>query len=171
MTNCAIFGIGNLLLGDDGVGPAVISYLEAQRLVPPGVTIADLGPPSLNLVNHLAGYDRVIFVDAVPADEPPGTVRRYTREQITGTAPGTGGSPHEPAINDALALLDYAGDAPKDVVLVGIVPGTFDGGIALSPAVAGAVPLAAVTVLAELASVPELTRRRLHDRRVAVGTT
>ena len=49
--------------------------------------------------------------------------------------PGTRVSPHEQTINDALFVLDVAGTAPRQVVLVGIVPSTLDGGIALSPAV------------------------------------
>lgn len=151
MRNCAIYGIGNLLLGDDGVGPAVVAYLEEHGLVPKGVTVEDLGTPSLDLPNYLAGYDRVIFVDAVAADAPAGTIRLYSRDQIVAAAPGIRISPHEPTINDALIVLDFAGGAPEDVVLVGIVPETLEGGIALSPAVASAVPLAAVTVLAELA--------------------
>jgi hydrogenase maturation protease len=147
----AIYGIGNILMGDDGIGPAVVNYLSSNGLLSSDVTLEDLGTPSLDLPNYLAGYDRVIFIDAVAANAPPGTIRLYSREEIVATPPGIRISPHEPTINDALIVLDFAGGAPKDVVLVGIVPQTLDGGMTLSPAVAGAVPRAAAMVMGEVA--------------------
>jgi hydrogenase maturation protease len=147
----AIYAIGNILLGDDGVGAAVVNHLTSHFALPPDLTVEDLGTPSLNLPTYLAGYDLVIFIDAVAADAAPGSIRFFSREEIIAAPPGIRISPHEPSINDALIVLDFAGSAPEDVVLVGIVPETLEGGIALSPAVAAAVPLAADLVLAELA--------------------
>jgi len=146
----AVYGIGNILMGDDGIGPAVVAYLSSNFTLDPDVTIEDLGTPSLDLPNYLSGYDTVIFIDAVAADAPPGTIRLYSREEIVATPPGIRISPHEPTINDALIVLDFAGGAPKDVVLVGVVPQTLDGGMTLSPAVAGAVPRVAQAVMGEL---------------------
>ena len=147
----AIYGIGNVLLGDDGIGPAVVNHLTSHFTFDENVTIEDLGTPSLDLPNYITGYDRVIFIDAVAADAPPGTIRLFSREEIIATPPGIRISPHEPTINDALIVLDFAGGAPKDVVLVGIVPATLENGMTLSAAVAEAVPRAAETVRAELA--------------------
>jgi len=146
----AVYGIGNILMGDDGIGPAVVAWLSSNVTLGPDITIEDLGTPSLDLPNYLSGYDAVIFIDAVAADAPPGTIRLYSREEITATPPGIRISPHEPTINDALIVLDFAGGAPKDVVLVGVVPQTLDGGMTLSPAVAGAVPRVAQAVMGEL---------------------
>ena len=147
----AVYGIGNILLGDDGVGPAVVNYVASNRLLPDGITLEDLGTPSLDLPNYMTGYDRVIFIDAVAAGgAPPGTIRLYSRDEIAAAPPGIRISPHEPTINDALIVLDFAGFSPKDVVLIGIVPQTLDGGMTLSPAVAAAIPNAAATVLEEV---------------------
>jgi len=146
----AIYGIGNILMGDDGIGPAVVAYLESNFPLNSDVTLEDLGTPSLDLPNYMTGYDRVIFIDAIAADDPPGTIRLYSRDEIVATPPGIRVSPHEPTINDALIVLDFAGSAPKDVVLVGIVPQTLEGGMTLSPAVAGAVPRAAAAVMREV---------------------
>ena len=147
----AIYGIGNILLGDDGVGPAVVAHLSSNYSLPADVTIEDLGTPSLDLPAYLAGYDTVIFIDAVKMDAPPGTIRIFSSEEIIAAAPGIRISPHEPSINDALIVLDFAGTAPRDVVLVGVVPETLDGGMALSPRVAGAVGRAGEVVVGELA--------------------
>jgi len=147
VTRTAIYGIGNILLGDDGVGPAVIDYIASHH-APPGVTVEDLGTPSLDLPSYLADLDRVIFVDAVASSDAPGTIRIYSRDEIIAAPPGIRISPHEPSINDALIVLDFAGGAPREVTLVGIVPERLDGGITLSDAVAAAVPRAAACVLA-----------------------
>ncbi len=140
----AIYGIGNILLGDDGIGPAVVNYLFANNILGDDVTLEDLGTPSLDLPNYLTGFDRVIFIDAVAVDAPPGTIRLFSREEIIAAPPGIRISPHEPSINDALIVLDFAGGAPKDVVLIGIVPHTLGNGMNLSPAVGKAIPRAAM---------------------------
>jgi hydrogenase maturation protease len=146
----AVYGIGNILLGDDGVGPAVAHFLEGNFRFPQDVTVEDLGTPSLDLPTYLIDYDAVIFIDAVALDAAPGTIRTFSRNEITAVSPGIRISPHEPSINDALIVLDFAGNAPRDVVLIGIVPRTLDGGVTLSPAVVQAVPRAAEAVIAEL---------------------
>lgn len=150
----AVYGIGNILMGDDGVGPAVVAYLSSNYTLPPDVTIEDLGTPSLDLPAYLIGYDRVIFIDAVALDAPPGTVRVFSRDEITTVPTGIRVSPHEPTINDALIVLDFAGTAPSEVVLVGVVPETLEGGIGLSVSVAATVPQAAEIALHEITSRP-----------------
>ena len=143
MARVAVFGIGNVLLGDDGVGPFVANYLARNFDLPADVVVEDLGTPSLDLPSYLVGHDKVIFIDAVAADAPPGSIRTFTREEIMAVEPGIRISPHEPSINDALIILDFAGTGPRDVTLIGIVPQTLDGGLALSDDVAAAVPQAA----------------------------
>ena len=140
----AIYGIGNILLGDDGIGPAVVNYLFANNILGDDVTLEDLGTPSLDLPNYLTGFDRVVFIDAVAVDAPPGTIRLFSRDEIIAAAPGIRISPHEPSINDALIVLDFAGGAPREVVLIGIVPHTLENGMNLSPAVGKAIPRAAM---------------------------
>jgi hydrogenase maturation protease len=146
----AIYGIGNILMGDDGVGPAVAHFLESNFDFSDDVVVEDLGTPSLDLPGYLADRDVVIFIDAVAGDAPAGTIRTYTREEIVAVPCGIHISPHEASINDALIVLDFAGNAPPDVVLVGVVPQTLEGGVALSPPVLEAIPRVADAVVAEL---------------------
>ncbi len=82
---------------------------------------------------------------------PPGTIRVFSRDEITSVPTGIRVSPHEPSINDALIVLDFAGTAPREVVLVGVVPETLEGGMRLSARVAGAVEGAADAVWIEVA--------------------
>jgi hydrogenase maturation protease len=153
----AIFGIGNLLMGDDGIGPAVARYLETHYEFL-DVVIEDLGTPGLDLPSYLMDHDRVIFIDAVAADAPPGSIVTYTREEIVAVAPGIRISPHEPTINDALLVLDFAGKAPSEVTLIGVVPERVDGGVGLSDVVAAAIPIVAEVI----AALVEDSRPRLY---------
>jgi hydrogenase maturation protease len=137
-------------MGDDGVGPVVARYLETHYAFPAGVTVEDLGTPSLDLPSYLMDHDTVIFIDAVAGNEAPGTIRKFTRAEIVSVAPGIRISPHEPTINDALIVLDFSGNAPRDVVLIGVVPETLDGGVGLSQPVRDAVPAIAAAVVEEL---------------------
>jgi hydrogenase maturation protease len=150
MSRAAIFGIGNVLLGDDGVGPAVAHYLEEHFDFDEDVNVEDLGTPSLALPGFLFDYDKVIFIDAVASSQKPGTILTFTREEIMAVEPGIRLSPHEPSINDALIMLDFAAKGPREVVLIGIVPETLDGGVTMSAAVQAAVPLAAAAALKAL---------------------
>jgi hydrogenase maturation protease len=69
-----VAGIGNVFLGDDGFGVAVARRLARRRL-PPGVDVADFGIRGMDLAYALQGeYDAVVFVDAAPRGEAPGTI-------------------------------------------------------------------------------------------------
>ena len=69
-----IAGIGNIFLGDDGFGVEVVKRLAGRRL-PEGVEVADFGIRGLDLAYTLQeNYEAVIFVDALPRGEAPGTV-------------------------------------------------------------------------------------------------
>jgi hydrogenase maturation protease len=69
-----VAGIGNVFLGDDGFGVAVARRLATCQL-PAGVEAADFGIRGMDLAYALqADYDAVVFVDAAPRGERPGTV-------------------------------------------------------------------------------------------------
>jgi Hydrogenase maturation protease len=75
----------------------------------------------------------------------------FSRDVITSVATDIRVSPHEPTINDALIVLEFAGTAPREIVLVGVVPETLEGGMAPSARVAGAVGRAGEVVWREAA--------------------
>ena len=149
MAQTAVFGIGNVLIGDDAVGPTVIHHLTTLWDFPDGVIVEDLGTPSLDLAGRLGGLKAVIFVDAVSAKEEPGTIRTYTRDQILKHPPGLRISPHDPSLKETLLTSEFAGDGPSDIVLVGVVPKTTQG-LGLSAEVEAAVPHAIDAIIAEL---------------------
>jgi hydrogenase maturation protease len=69
-----IAGVGNVFLGDDGFGVEVVRRL-AGRGLPEGVEVVDFGIRGMDLAYALQGdYEAVVFVDATPRGERPGTV-------------------------------------------------------------------------------------------------
>jgi hydrogenase maturation protease len=69
-----IAGVGNIFLGDDGFGVEVVKRL-AGREFPEGVEVKDFGIRGMDLAYALGDdYDLVVFVDATPRGEKPGTV-------------------------------------------------------------------------------------------------
>lgn len=145
-----VFGIGNVLMGDDAFGPTVVTRIEALWSLPENVTLADLGTPSLDLAARLSDLDAAIFIDAVSASAPPGTLLRYSRAELLAHPPGLRLSPHEPSLKETLLTLEFLGEGPQTVVLIGIVPERLDG-FGMSEAAELAVPRAAETAIAELA--------------------
>ena len=69
-----VAGIGNIFLGDDGFGCEVVRRL-AERELPENVEVRDFGIRGIDLAYALMDpYETVVFVDAVPRGEEPGTV-------------------------------------------------------------------------------------------------
>jgi hydrogenase maturation protease len=69
-----VAGIGNIFLGDDGFGVEVVKRLAGREL-PEGVEVVDFGIRGLDLAYALQrDYELVVFVDATPRGQEPGTV-------------------------------------------------------------------------------------------------
>ncbi len=156
----AVLGLGNVLMGDDALGPWVVAQLQAAYDFPPEVELLDLGTPGLDLHPFLAGRSAVVLVDVVRSDGPAGTLRRYTKDEILRHVPGPRVSPHDPGVKEALLSLDFAGDGPADVILVGVVPGSVESGTRLSDAVRAAADGAQAAVLDELRRLGHEPQRR-----------
>jgi len=138
----AVLGLGNVLVGDDGAGPVVVRTLAAQWRFTPGVAVEDLGTPGLDLVPHVSGCERVVFVDTVRTGSPAGSVVLLDRERLLAAPPPVRVSPHDPGLAEVLLTLRFEGGEPRDVRLVGIEPRSLATGVGLSPEVRRAVPRA-----------------------------
>jgi hydrogenase maturation protease len=148
--NALVVGLGSVLMGDDAAGPYLVEWLGARYQFPPGVTLLDAGTPGPELFQYLEGYDAVIVVDSVHAPAPPGAVRLYRGEQLTELPPQPRLSPHDPGLREALLTSRLSGRGPRDVLLVGVVPGRVALPPGLTDEVRAAVPEMAGHVVAEL---------------------
>jgi hydrogenase maturation protease len=148
----AVLGMGNVLMGDDGAGPYTIATLTACYQLPAEVIALDIGTPGLDLVPYLSDVDTLILVDTVYSDAPAGAIRTYDQDALLSQKVPPRLSPHDPAVGQCLAMLEIEGKAPRETVLVGIVPKSSALGPGLSPDVQAAIPFAMDRVVRELES-------------------
>ncbi len=151
MRTALIGGIGNVLLGDDGVGPYILRLLDSRYRFSDEVELADLGTPALDLTHQIVGLRSLILIDSVASDkDAPGTVVLYRREEIMSVAPGERLDPHSPALSECLLTAEMLGASPEHVLLVGIVGETYEPGEPMSTAVRQSVEEAMQAILQEL---------------------
>jgi hydrogenase maturation protease len=156
-----IGGIGNVLLGDDGVGPYVVRLLESRYDFDESVAIADLGTPALDLTHQIVGLRSLILVDSVSCDEPAGTLALYRKEDILRDTPAQRLDPHSPALSECLMTAAMLGAMPEHVLLVGIAGECYEPGNPLSMAVRLSVDPAIDSVLQELQRLGFAFRRKV----------
>jgi hydrogenase maturation protease len=138
-TPLLVLGLGNVLLGDDGVGAAAIALL-LDRYQPPGdVRVLDGGTLGLALLPYLEEADAVILVDAIRADQPAGSLVRLDGEDVA-PAVATRLSPHQIGVADLLDGVRWLDRYPATLVLHGIVPASMELEVGLTEAVAAALP-------------------------------
>lgn len=147
-----VLGIGNVLMGDDAVGPFVVKLLEAAWEPLEGLQLVDAGTPGLDLTAYLAGLDACVVVDAVRAEGEPGTLRVYGADELAERPPVLAMSPHEPGLREAVLNARFLGVEPRRLRLVGVVPERIDYGLGLSAPVRAALPRVVERVRAELAA-------------------
>ncbi len=149
-----LVGLGNPILGDDGVGWQVAERLSAGPL-PPGVEVDRLASGGIGLMERLVGYRRAVVIDAIATGRfPIGSVHTFALEELQNPDAGHLGSPHETNLRTALELGRGLGAIlPEQVLVVAIEsPYVFDFSEELSPPVAASVEPAARLVLDLLAS-------------------
>ena len=134
-TGLLVLGLGNILLGDDGLGAAALARIEASYELPAGMRLEDGGTLGLGLLGLLAEAERVILVDAVRTDSPPGTLVRLDGDDVM-PAVRDRLSPHQVGVAELLDTARLIGCYPATVTLIGLVPENIDLGLARSPAVA-----------------------------------
>lgn len=141
-----VLGLGNVLMGDDGFGPAVVQAFQAEFEVDDEVAVVDLGTPGLDLTPWLIDASLAIVVDAIKTDLPPGGLRSYDKADLLRHSPNPRVGPHDPGLSESLHTLEFAGRAPSSVRLIGAVPAVTEMSLRLSPPLQAAVPAAAQMV-------------------------
>jgi hydrogenase maturation protease len=168
VSKTAIIGVGNILMGDEGIGVRAIQALEHESL-PQDVTLIDGGTAFPAMAGDLTDYSKLIIVDAVNGGASPGTIYRLQLDEILegqrqtqsdrsmpGSETGAGMvSLHDLGVIEALVLerfhRDVRGQAAHDeVVIVGIEPENVALSMELSATIESRLPQLLQAVLDEL---------------------
>lgn len=158
----AVFCVGNKLMLDDGLGPAVYEELLERYEIPDNVELLDLGCLTLNMIESVREHDVVVTVDAVDGTgAEPGTVFRFEPDAMARHA-GATASLHDLKLVDlfdAATLLGYEAEG----LCLGMQvenPSPSVATVGLTPKVAAALPLLVETVAGELARLGSPLRPR-----------
>jgi hydrogenase maturation protease len=165
-----VVGLGNPILGDDGVGWKVAEEVQKLLASPShlrpsprgrgvggegGVDVEFLSLGGLSLMEHLIGCDHAILIDAVKSDREPGSILVAKLSDLPDYSAFHTASAHDTSLQNALNLGRKMGaQLPEDVIVVGITAHhTYDFGEELSAPVAGAIPEAAQIVIRLLVNI------------------
>ncbi|RPF49315.1 hydrogenase maturation protease [Thermodesulfitimonas autotrophica] len=133
-----VLGVGNVLLRDEGIGVHAVRELR-QRGYPPEVEIVDGGTAGLDLLHFIEDASHLIVIDAVNGGAAPGTLFRFTPEELDGCVPVSGYSLHGVGLLEVLHLARAMGVLPPTVIF-GIQPADLSWGTELSAPVAARLP-------------------------------
>ncbi|MBN2443453.1 MAG: hydrogenase maturation protease [Spirochaetales bacterium] len=129
--NILIIGKGNVLLKDEGVGVHIVQKIQAdidaarQEDSPSFFSWKDTeliegGTSVLDLLDQLSGRKKVIIIDAVKTDDPPGTIFRFTLQELTSFQTEKKLSVHNINLRDVLHLTSFLDIPLPEIVIIGV---------------------------------------------------
>ena len=147
MNKILVMGIGNILMGDEGIGIHAINEFKKLNNIPDVVTILDGGTGGFHLLSYLQEYPKIVMVDAALNNDPEGTVK-VIKPKFASDFP-KGLSAHDIGLKDlieAIALLDKLPEIYLIIVSIKVFKSMT---MELSPAISQTIP----QVLGEINSV------------------
>jgi hydrogenase maturation protease len=113
-----VIGCGNLLRGDDAVGPCLIRHLW-QLGVPDDVVLVDGGTAGMDVAFKMHGAKQVILIDAAATGAEPGTIYKVPGVEVEQLPPLTGLHSHQFRWDHALAFAHWLlkDDYPRDITV------------------------------------------------------
>ncbi|HEB30821.1 hypothetical protein LCGC14_2911480 [marine sediment metagenome] len=127
----AVVGIGNILLGDEGIGVVLVNLLKKNKYTEK-IDFIDAGTSFFNVVSGLRNYDKIIIIDTVFSGKAPGTVYRCEINDIEETGISGVLSLHDLGVMQSIKLEKLVGGFPEDIVFFGIEPKSIDLSMELS---------------------------------------
>jgi hydrogenase maturation protease len=152
-----VIGLGNPILGDDGVGWKIAEEVSSAVGQRSSIEVDTAALGGLSLMERLLGYDRVVLVDSMETGQGPvGSVRKFPLASLRDPMAGHSASAHDTSLITALKTAESIGaDIPKRVDVVAIeAQNVYDFSEELSPPVAAAVPEAVQAILDLLQGAP-----------------
>ncbi len=140
-----VIGLGNELLGDEGVGVDAARLLQRKKL-PENAKVLEVGTAILDALPELEQARRIIVLDAMKGENPPGTVYKIPLHHCSGST--CIASMHGFDIFRVMALTELR-ETPS-VMVFGVEPESVGWSMSLSPPVTESLPYLMEAVLEEL---------------------
>lgn len=132
-----ILGIGNYLMGDEGIGVHIANQLESKTL-PEGVDVLDGGTGGFHLLEYFEQYNHIILIDATLDKNPVGSIRLIKPKFATDFPPAM--STHDIGLKDLVSALQLLDRMPQIDLFVVSIESIQQQGIELTPAIEAIVP-------------------------------
>jgi len=145
----AIVGVGNLLMGDEGIGVHIAERLKSASL-PADVAVLDGGTHFWGDEEMLNGAEKLVIVDAVLGGGAPGTIYRFGLDELEDETDGVRLSCHDMGLIEKLRMTQFAGLTPEQIVIIGVEPANVAWNAGLSKEVEAKVPEIVDAVMAEI---------------------
>jgi hydrogenase maturation protease len=145
-----VLGLGNPLMADEGIGVCLVTRLSRFCAEYPDVDFIDAGTGGLAVLHHIRDRRKVIFIDCAYMGEAPGTILRFTPEDVCSDKVLARQSLHE---GDLLRIIDLSrqlGEAPNEIVIFGIQPERIEPALGLSVAIKNRIDEYLAALLKEL---------------------
>jgi hydrogenase maturation protease len=147
-----IIGLGNPILGDDGVGWRVAEEVSKVTSGQADVEVDCFALGGLSLMERLTGCDRAILIDSIFTGKYPiGSVSQFPLCELPDVTGGHTSSVHDTSLRNALNVgrcMKIHLPQDKDVAIVAIeTENIYDFSETLSPPVEAAIPFAVKTVI------------------------
>ncbi len=116
-----VVGLGNPILGDDGIGWVVAQQL-AEKEIPDNVEVDTVALGGISLMERLVGYKRAIIVDAMNTGQfEVGSVQVFPLEALPRPLTGHLASAHDASLQEALQFGRKSGvTLPEEIMIVAI---------------------------------------------------
>jgi hydrogenase maturation protease len=137
-----VLGLGNALLGDDGVGLTLLAELSKQSGWGDAVEFLDGGTQGVALLGRISRRAHLLILDAVGVGAQAGTVHVLGTSKVAQISGARASSSHEANAGELLTAATLLGESPGEVVVVGVEPLSVEIGMGLSEPVQKAVPAA-----------------------------
>jgi hydrogenase maturation protease len=144
-----ILGLGNPILGDDGVGWKIATEFQQREKIPSDVTIECMSIGGISLMEALIGYDRAIIIDSIVTHQVPvGTVNLSKLQDLPNHTSGHMSSAHDTSLQDAIKMgISLGAHLPDEIMVVTVeAQKVYEFSETLSPPVASAIPIAMIFI-------------------------
>jgi len=132
-----ILGIGNVLMGDEGVGVHAIKELEKESF-PPNVNLLDGGTGGFHLLEYLQEYPVIIMIDATMDGKPAGTISLIEPKFATDFPKSL--SAHDIGLRDLIESTAVLGELPKMFLITVTIDSIQSMEMELSPEIEKQIP-------------------------------
>lgn len=167
-----VLGLGNLMRTDDAVGMLAVEQLRADARLPVTVSLVDGGTLGLDLLHPLDGATHLLALDAIDAGAAPGALLQFAGDAI-GDLP-VSKSVHLLGFSDLIGAMRLTGNAPNEIVVLGVQPEATGWGTQLTAPVDAALPALVDAALKQVAGWQAETRlapTEHYTRQVEVSAT